>query len=103
MVLKFQKLAGPLFCLIHVVVHRLKMQVNTRDEICYQKITLRLSQLGKNHGKRKSFFKIEIVVRLFMRDLKAGKHSLTYPLLVLTPTNTSGNYSLSFFMKFDEF
>ena len=79
------------------------MQVNTRDEICYQKITLRLSQLGKNHGKRKSFFKIEIVVRLFMRDLKAGKHSLTYPLLVLTPTNTSGNYSLSFFMKFDEF
>ena len=38
-----------------------------------------------------------------MRDLKAGKHSLTYPLLVLTPTNTSGNYSLSFFMKFDEF
>ena len=35
-------------------------------------------------------------------DLRPGKHNLTYPFLVLTPTNTSGNYSLSFFMKFDE-
>ena len=79
------------------------MQVNTRDKICYQKITLRLSQLGKNQWEKKKFFKIEIVVRIFMRVLKPGKHNLTYPFLVLTPTNTSGNYSLSFFMKFDEF
>ena len=38
-----------------------------------------------------------------MRVLKPGKHNLTYPFVVLTPTNTSGNYSMSFFMKFDEF
>mgnify|MGYP001802818681 CR=1 FL=1 len=51
-------------------------------------------------GKIKSFFKIK-VVRIIMRDLKPGKHNLTYPFLVLTPTNTSGNYSLSYFMKFE--
>ena len=79
MVLKFQKPAGPLFCLIYVVVHRLKMQVNTRDKICYQKITLRLSQLGKNQWEKKKFLKIEIVVRLFMRDLKAGKTASLIP------------------------
>ena len=36
-----------------------------------------------------------------MRVLKPGKLNLTYPFLVLTPTNTSGNYSLSYFMKFE--
>ena len=38
-----------------------------------------------------------------MRDLKQAKHKLAYPFLVLTPTNTSGNYSLSVIMKFDKF
>ena len=38
-----------------------------------------------------------------MRDLKPGMNNLTYPFLALTPTNTSGNYSLRFTMKFGEF
>ena len=54
-------------------------------------------------GKEKVFFKIEVVVRISMRDLKPGKHNLTYPFLVLTPANPSGNYSLTFFVKLDEF
>ena len=42
-------------------------------------------------------------MRIFMRDLKQGKHNLTHPFSVLTPTNISSNYSLSVSMKFDEF
>ena len=38
-----------------------------------------------------------------MRDLKPGMNNLTYPFLALSPTNTSGNYSLRFTMKFGEF
>ena len=59
---------------------------------------------GRKEWERKSFsLNQSKVVRISTRDLKPGKHNLTYPFLVLTPTHSSKNYSLSFSMNFDVF